>query len=238
MKKTFTSWKNQKGLTLIELLVVIGIITTLGSIALPVINAARVKANQTKCSNNMRQIGLGMIMYAYDHDGWLPTTTHGGSLQNSWIFLLRNYIGGGFDEIRICPADPKGAARLNAGGTSYVLNEFIAVDHTSPFGVVLESFRQFDSIPQPSKTIFVFTVADRVGVSGMNDHTHSRNWNSWNNVISDIQADRHKYGEGTTNQTSGVANYLYGDGRVEAIKSTDLKALIDQGVNPARPPSI
>ncbi|MDK3159442.1 type II secretion system protein [Kamptonema cortianum] len=106
----------ENGLTLIELLVVIGIIVTLGTISLPAINAARVKANQVKCANNMRQIGVAMISYAFDREGWLPTSTHGAAMQNSWIFLLQNYVGGGFDEIRICPADPKGQARRAAGG--------------------------------------------------------------------------------------------------------------------------
>ncbi len=234
MKHFSTSQEN--GLTLIELLVVIGIIVTLGSISLPAINAARVKAKQIKCANNMRQIGVAMISYAFDHGGWLPTTTHGGGMQNSWINLLKNYVGGGFDEIRICPADPKRLARQSAGGTSYVLNEFIAVDQTSPFGVVLESFRNLDALKYPSRTIFVFTVADRVGVSGMNDHTHSRIWTSWNAVTSDIQADRHRMKSGNTNLLSGGANYLYGDGRVEYIKAVDLKKIVDSGTNPARPP--
>ncbi|MDZ4744095.1 MAG: prepilin-type N-terminal cleavage/methylation domain-containing protein [Verrucomicrobiota bacterium] len=236
MGKKITSSKN--GFTLVELLVVIAVIAILGSIAIPAISAAKVRANQVKCSSNMRQIGIAMISYALDNGGWLPTTTHGGGMQNSWIYQLEDYVGGGFDDIRICPSDPRGLARKNARGTSYILNEFIAVDHASPFGVILESFRHMDSLVNLGGTIFVFIVSDRVGVSGMNDHTHSRNWNTWNRVISDIQPDRHRSGAGTTNNTSGVGNYLYGDGRVEGMKANELKKIIDRGINPARPPSI
>ncbi|TWU02042.1 DUF1559 domain-containing protein [Neorhodopirellula pilleata] len=66
---------SHSGFTLVELLVVIAIIGVLVGLLLPAVQAAREAARRMSCSNNFKQIGLGIHNYhaAYDQ---LPT--HGG----------------------------------------------------------------------------------------------------------------------------------------------------------------
>lgn len=62
----------RRGFTLMELLVVVTVIAALVSMLLPAVAMVRDAARQTKCSSNLRQIGLGFQAYANSWDGILP----------------------------------------------------------------------------------------------------------------------------------------------------------------------
>ena len=90
--------------TLIELLVVVAIIAILAAMVLPALSSAREKARQGICMNNLRQIGLAMLMYAQESDGehlpydpqgyWAAPSTeeHIDGNKGAYYWLYPSYI--------------------------------------------------------------------------------------------------------------------------------------------------
>ena len=89
MKPAFAKQAPRKGFTLVELMVVIAVILVIVTLLLPVLNGARLKAQQVDCVSRQKQWAMAFRMYVDDHDGLIPRESYElfGDVRdlNNWI---------------------------------------------------------------------------------------------------------------------------------------------------------
>ena len=126
--------KPRPAFTLIELLVVIAIIAILAALLLPALSAAKKKAAQTACLNNLQQLGTGMLMYVDENGGAFPgiASEHLGFYAADWIYWRTNsalyppiekspivtQTASASRTLFRCPLDLSDADRIAQSGTS------------------------------------------------------------------------------------------------------------------------
>ena len=115
-----------RGFSLVELLSAIAVIAILAALLIPLLGKYRVYADTVKCSQNIRQWGLGVQLYVNDNNGILPTMLKNGEpnwqegvarciIQNGKTaqrFDLRNTLG--------CPGDNGDKATWGYGINNYL----------------------------------------------------------------------------------------------------------------------
>jgi prepilin-type processing-associated H-X9-DG protein len=90
--------KSSNAFTLTELLVVAPVALLLGTMLFAVSNDAKQQLQAAACLNNMRQWGLGFMLYANDYNDYFPYDGQpgyvcGGLNTNAWFNVVPPYIG-------------------------------------------------------------------------------------------------------------------------------------------------
>lgn len=239
---------SSKAFSIVEVLVCVAIVVVLGALLFPMMQKNLIRAKQSQCASNQRQIFHYWALYAADNNGLILPSYY--SEKNSasevitafqWFNILDNtYLSASPQlpssraiTIRQCPSNP---GRITYWGTSnFAYNNILGVVDAQKG---TSERMHLGSISQPSK----FAILTDSAVQRIQTETITTpRYRTWYYFVSTIQgsgytlnsgalsADGNSFTSGYVNYQwhNGQANFLFADGHVEALSKPEVQQRID-----------
>jgi prepilin-type processing-associated H-X9-DG protein len=194
------------------LLVVIAIIAVLAGLLLPALAAAKENGRRAYCQNNMRQLGLSLIMYAGDNQGCFPPES---SVKRWTTYLLDGYRDA---RVLLCPDDGPHPATFGIDQNKYQADRAPRSYLINAWNDYFLSVRKTSNRDQPVPESAIHYPSDTIVFGEKKTESGHFYMDAFDgDDVQQIERSRHS-GDGRKNSHAGGSNYTFVDGSARFVK--------------------
>jgi len=232
---------SEAGFTLTELLIVMFVVSILSALVLPTVQKGMKSAQAAGCMNNLRQLGVGLAVFASENNGNLPPATEyaidpGGTVTgitpfsrnpSGWVYQYADPIWPKATKLGLCPADNNKVRNTYYWIYSYNYCFLVSYVNGVPDkngnegSLANNGYGRQIKLTEATKKVLLIDAIDQNEAKSWTNGIPKPNANAnganaaflWNDYLLPTITSRH----------AGRGNSLWGDGSVRLVKFADLK---------------